>query len=216
MGLNHTIKLLNYPAAQGICNLINQGIWVDCIITKFNRGYFTPETIESEFENVADHMSAVLTSEGSVYIHADLQDIQIVIKSMTGHGFIFKNLLTIDFPATTTARRTSRYEDCGTEYVLFFGRNDHPTKYFNLTTHNNEFSCHYTADWSWFTGESIVDAYRMMMKISSNHADTILDPFMALGDVGVAAVQQDRHFIGIEADRIKYDYAKQRIDETGE
>ena len=48
----------------------------------------------------------------------------------------------------------------------------------------------------------------------SNEGDTILDPFMGSGSTGVACVNTNRAFIGIELDQGYFDIAKQRIKEA--
>jgi len=42
--------------------------------------------------------------------------------------------------------------------------------------------------------------------------DLILDPFAGVGSAGVAAVANDRRFLGIELDKIYADAAKQRLN----
>ena len=46
----------------------------------------------------------------------------------------------------------------------------------------------------------------------TNEGDTILDPFMGSGTTGVATVQLDRKFIGIEKDPAYFDIAVARIE----
>lgn len=46
----------------------------------------------------------------------------------------------------------------------------------------------------------------------SNEGDKVLDPFMGSGTTGVACVNTNRAFIGIELDQGYFDIAKQRID----
>ena len=48
----------------------------------------------------------------------------------------------------------------------------------------------------------------------SEEKDTILDPFMGSGSTGVACVQMDRKFIGIELDKTYFDIACKRIEEA--
>lgn len=45
----------------------------------------------------------------------------------------------------------------------------------------------------------------------SNEGDTVLDPFMGSGTTGVACVQTNRKFIGIELDQTYFNMAKNRI-----
>jgi site-specific DNA-methyltransferase (adenine-specific) len=54
-----------------------------------------------------------------------------------------------------------------------------------------------------------------ILLIASREGDTILDPFMGSGTIGVVAKRLQRHFIGIEIDERYYYIAKQRIEGTG-
>ena len=47
----------------------------------------------------------------------------------------------------------------------------------------------------------------------SNEGDVILDPFMGSGSTGVAALRNDRNFIGVEIDSEYFSIAQKRIDE---
>lgn len=49
---------------------------------------------------------------------------------------------------------------------------------------------------------------------SSNEGDTILDPFMGSGTTGVAAIANNRNFIGMEIEEKYYKTAKERIEEV--
>ena len=48
----------------------------------------------------------------------------------------------------------------------------------------------------------------------SNENDTILDPFMGSGTTGVACIDLNRDFIGIELDEGYFKIAKDRIQEA--
>jgi site-specific DNA-methyltransferase (adenine-specific) len=48
----------------------------------------------------------------------------------------------------------------------------------------------------------------------SNKDDIVLDPFMGSGTTGVAALELDRRFIGIEISEIYFEIAKKRIEEN--
>ena len=48
----------------------------------------------------------------------------------------------------------------------------------------------------------------------SNERDTVLDCFMGSGTTGIACINTNRRFIGIELDEGYFNIAKQRIDEA--
>ena len=48
----------------------------------------------------------------------------------------------------------------------------------------------------------------------TNENDTILDPFMGSGSVGVSAVKNNRNFVGIELDENYFNIAISRIKEV--
>lgn len=55
---------------------------------------------------------------------------------------------------------------------------------------------------------------RYLIETYTDEGATILDPTMGAGSTGVAAVQCNRQFIGIELQESHYDIAKRRIDEA--
>ncbi len=50
-----------------------------------------------------------------------------------------------------------------------------------------------------------------LVKIHSHQWNTILDPFMGSGTTGVACMNLDRNFIGIEKEKKYYDIANDRV-----
>jgi len=53
-----------------------------------------------------------------------------------------------------------------------------------------------------------------LIKTYTNEEDVVLDPTMGSGTTGVACVNTNRKFIGIELEKKYFDTAKKRIDET--
>lgn len=51
-----------------------------------------------------------------------------------------------------------------------------------------------------------------LLKRHSNENDIVLDPFMGSGSTGVACMNNNRNFIGIEANENYFNVAKERID----
>lgn len=58
-----------------------------------------------------------------------------------------------------------------------------------------------------------VSLMEYLIKTYTNEGDTVLDPTMGSGTTGVACVNTNRNFIGIERDKKYFDIAKTRIDE---
>ena len=56
-----------------------------------------------------------------------------------------------------------------------------------------------------------VKILKRLIEIASNKGDIIFDPFMGVGSVGVAALELQRRFIGIEIDAIYCQAARERI-----
>ena len=59
-----------------------------------------------------------------------------------------------------------------------------------------------------------LDILERVIKTSSNEGDIILDCFMGSGSTGVACMNTNRKFIGIELDNSYFNIAKQRIEEA--
>jgi len=52
---------------------------------------------------------------------------------------------------------------------------------------------------------------RHLIKIASNEGDIVLDPFMGVGSAGVASLELNRRFIGIEIEKEYFDAAEKRL-----
>ena len=53
--------------------------------------------------------------------------------------------------------------------------------------------------------------YEYLVKTYSNEGDTVLDPCMGSGTTGIACLNTDREFIGIERDENYYTIAEERL-----
>jgi site-specific DNA-methyltransferase (adenine-specific) len=59
-----------------------------------------------------------------------------------------------------------------------------------------------------------VDLLEYLIKTSSNESDVVLDCFMGSGSTGVACMNANRYFIGIELEEKYFEIAKKRIEES--
>lgn len=60
--------------------------------------------------------------------------------------------------------------------------------------------------------EKPVQLMKILVENSSNEKDIVLDPFMGIGSTGIACVELNRNFIGIEIDENYFNIAKERIE----
>lgn len=56
-----------------------------------------------------------------------------------------------------------------------------------------------------------LDLFRELMLMSSNEGDLVLDPFMGSGTTAVAAIRDNRKFVGFELNKEYYERANKRI-----
>ena len=56
-----------------------------------------------------------------------------------------------------------------------------------------------------------ISILKKMIKIASNRDDIIFDPFMGVGSTGVAALELNRRFIGVELDKNYFNAAKKYL-----
>lgn len=57
---------------------------------------------------------------------------------------------------------------------------------------------------------------KILIENSSSPQGIVLDPFMGTGSTGVACVNTNRNFIGMELDEHYFNIAEKRISETKE
>ena len=62
--------------------------------------------------------------------------------------------------------------------------------------------------------EKPVELMKILVENSSKENGIVLDPFMGIGATGVAALNTNRNFIGIELDEKYYNIAKERINQA--
>ena len=60
--------------------------------------------------------------------------------------------------------------------------------------------------------EKPIDLMKILIENSSKENEIVLDPFMGIGSTGVACVNTNRNFIGIELDEKYFNIAKERIE----
>ena len=67
------------------------------------------------------------------------------------------------------------------------------------------------ANKSMHPNEKNIDLIEFFVKVSTNEGDVVLDSFMGCGSTGIACVNSNRSFVGIELDETYFKLAKERI-----
>ena len=62
--------------------------------------------------------------------------------------------------------------------------------------------------------EKPTELMKLLILNSSNEGDVVLDPFMGIGSTGIACLNTNRNFIGIELDEEYFKIAEKRIQEA--
>ena len=216
---NHTVRLINEHTNIGLEQLLNSGLEVDAVITQFDNSYF-PNGIATnkDIEDFGFKLRILCHQGAHLYFVVNPIDMTKVIEGLTAAGLDYKNMLVIpttgEHEDTTHECFSTNYLTTAQKYVLFFSNGR--TRSMNWTKiMGGEETNQYPANWStWFCGNNI-EMFVALMKIATNHADVVLDPFMSTGDVGVAAIQADRHYIGIEWSHL-FRETSIRLEITGE
>ncbi len=142
------------------------------------------------------------------YIFINFINLQEMMMEAEKAGFKLHTLLVWEKNNKTPSRWYMKNQ----EYILFMRKGKakavknagvgHILKYNNILK-NKTHPC-----------EKPVDLLEMLIKNSSEENDVVLDCFMGTGSTGVACVNTNRKFIGIEIDDNYFNVAKNRIEEV--
>lgn len=78
--------------------------------------------------------------------------------------------------------------------------------------HKNVFAFKRDGGRNYHACQKPLDILTRLVKCSTDEGDTVLDLFMGSGSTGVACVNTNRRFIGIEKDEKYFEIAKERIE----
>lgn len=157
-----------------------------------------------KFSEFLPQMYRVLKDNSHCYLMVNgrnLKELQIAAEDV---GFKYQNLLVWD---KGNATPNKWYMNC-CEFILFLRKGK--AKNINnlgsktiLSVKNIKGKTHPT--------EKPVELMKILIENSSKQNDVVMDCFMGTGSVGVASVNTNRSFIGIEIDKTYYDVAVSRI-----
>lgn len=151
----------------------------------------------------------ILKDDGHLYMFAPTQKID-EFKQKIENFFIIKNILVWDKQGFGMGDLYGQYVP-SYEFIIFAikeqGRKLNGKRERDLLTFpKTKCELHPT--------QKPVELLEYLIQKSTNIGDTVLDPFMGSGSTLVAAIKQNRHYIGFELDKKYYQVAKDRIEKT--
>ena len=225
------IKLFNCDAMELMDKMIEKKLKVDCIITdppyniskdnNFNtmgRAGIDFGEWDKEFDLYSwiEKASKIVSKDGSMIIFNDWKNIGEIAKYCESVGFEIKDMLRWDktnpMPRNRDRRYVTDFEVAvwvvkkGSKWT--FNRQDENyqrCKFVGALTPKSEKinGGHTTQKPIWLMEE--------LIRIHSNEGDLIFDPFMGSGTTGVACLNTNRKFIGVELDSKYFNMSEQRI-----
>ena len=166
---------------------------------------------EKPFVNFIEQLPRIIKPNGGVFIFTKWSVQQRFIDEMTAHGLKPQNVLIWDkvIHGMGDLKRSfgNRYES-----IIFHANKDfrfvekRPTDIIRFTRVSSDKLIH--------PNEKPVNLLEYLIKTSTCENATILDCFMGSGSTGVACVNTNRNFIGIELDENYFNIAQKRINQA--
>ena len=186
--------------------------------TKWKSGYSTSVLSENDgkiFEhNDINHLDwlkesyRVLKNNSHIYIMTNLLNLFTIQQLAERVGFKTHNLLIWE----KNNANANRWYMKNCEYVLFMRKGN--AKTINNPSSKTVHKFNNIIGNKLHPTEKPVELMELYILNSSKEGETVLDPFIGSGSTGVAAVNLNRKFIGIELDNNYFEIAKEKINTT--
>ena len=222
-----TCTLIHGDCLEEMKKLADDGVKVDMICTdppylmNYKTGRRKDKTHDfcksiandTNFELIKDIMPLLfelLNQGGAIYMFCNANYIDYFKQQIEQH-FALKNILIWVKNNWSAGDLKGAYAK-QTEFILYAvkgrhilnGARDTDTLYYNRVVGNMQLH----------QNQKPVDLCKYLINKSSNENDTVLDCFMGSGSTGVACLQTNRNFIGIELDNDYFKIAEKRIKEA--
>ncbi len=162
-----------------------------------------------KFSSWLPEVFRVLKNSGHCYIFCNDKNVQELLNEATAAGFRESNILVW----IKNNACPNRYYMKNCEFVIFLYkgnakpiRNMGDKAAMNCNNINGKGKHHPT--------EKPVELLECFIANSSDNGEIVLDPFMGSGSTGVACINTNRKFIGMELDPQYFEIAKKRIEEA--
>jgi len=156
-------------------------------------------------EDLAGHFAAV--SSGSVYSFCGTEQVSFIRRALVDVGMSTR--LCIWEKLNPSPMNGQRIWLSGIETCVY---GKHPKATFNAHCRNTV--------WRFKSGDSIghptrkpINLFKFLVETSSNHGDTVLDPFLGSGTTAIACEQLGRKWIGVEREEQYCEIAAKRLSE---
>ncbi len=219
------IKLYNNNSLEIMKQMIANGEKVDCIITdppyktitggkrtSTNKGFGVladNDNFKFEIPNHKEWLKLaydVLVEQAHIYVMTNHLNLEEFLTAIREAGFHLHNVLVWNKETATPNRWY--YKNC--EYIIFAKKGK--AKTINDPKSATNFSMKWKGDSAIHPTAKPVELMEIFVNNSSNENNIILDPFMGAGSTGVAALKNNRKFIGIEINEQYFNTAKERIE----
>ena len=227
----------NIQLFQGDCleimdKLVEQGVKVDCVITDPPYNISRDNNFHTmgragidfgEWDKDFDLISWIATCEpllkkgGNIVIFNSWKNMSYIVESLENNGFEIKDLIrwkkTNPMPRNRDRRFITDYEVAvwavkkGSKWTFnrLSDTYERPEIVCSITPRSEKINgCHPT--------QKPIEVMEWLINRLANEGDLVLDPFMGSGSTGVACLNTNRKFIGIELDEKYFEIAKNRIE----
>ncbi len=222
------MKLLQGDCLELMDKLIEKGIAVDAVITDppyniardnnfhtMGRAGIDFGEWDKEFDlfSYMDKVFKLLRKDGSFIVFNDWKNLGDICKYAEKLGFVVKDMIRLEKTNPMPRNRDRRYVtdfECAIWFTMpkakwTFNRQDEKYERPKFVG-NIEKGLHPT--------QKNVKLMEWLVKIHTNKGDVVLDPFMGSGTTGVACINLNRDFIGIEMDENYFNIASKRINDV--
>lgn len=189
---------------------------VDAVITDPPYGIWKRSGTISKARNKNDYLSFVDSPENIIN---EIVPRVITALAIAKRGFVTPGgKMAFNYPSPTDIGMVYQPASCGMTHwgrttcqpILFYGKDPKV----GLTIQPIHYQLTESPEKNGHPCPKPIGFMRFAVDRASLEYETILDPFMGSGTTGVAAVQMDRKFIGIEIDNNYFDIACKRIEDA--
>ena len=161
---------------------------------------------EIKFSQWLPEVYRVLKDGSHCYIFINGRNLKQLQTDAEDTGFKFQNLLVWEKGNVTP----NRYYMGACEFILMLKKGR--SKTINMTGTPNILKVQNPIGKKLHPAEKPVELMQKLVINSTKCGETVLDPFMGSGSTGVACLDIDRKFIGMELDEQYFEIAKERIE----